>query len=143
MQRNLFTAHPVWSKCMTAIALTTLLLQPSALASLEQLTEQEVIEQMFLTDIPLPGADSDSHEELLAIRDGAVAWLGNYQGVRTEADYLVIEFENGEVPVTIAFKESGELEAIGTQCPVTAVPLSQAPEDFQAALAACPDLDLN
>ncbi|MEO0351547.1 MAG: hypothetical protein AAF282_16020 [Cyanobacteria bacterium P01_A01_bin.15] len=141
MQRNLLTARPVWSGGMTAIALTTLLLQPSALASPEALTEQEVIDQVFLTDTPLPGADRDAHEELLAIRDDAVAWLGNYQGVRTEADYLVIEFENGEVPVTVAFKDDGELDVIGTQCPITAVPLSQAPAEFQAALAVCPDLE--
>lgn len=142
MQRDLLTARPVWFEGMTAIALTTLLLQPHALALPNELTEQEVIDQVFLTDTPLPGADRDEHEELLAIRDGVVAWLGNYQGVRPEADYLVIEFENGEVPVTVAFKDNGELDAIGTQCPVTAVPLSRAPEEFQTALAECPDLEL-
>ena len=141
MQRNLFTARPVWLGSMAAIALTTLLPQPHALALPEELTEQEVIDQVFLTDTPLPGADSEEHEELLAIRDGAVAWLGSYQGVRTEADYLVIEFENGEVPVTVAFEDDGEPNAIGAQCPVTAVPLSQAPAEFQAALAECPDLE--
>ncbi|MGD1854119.1 MAG: hypothetical protein ACFB2W_07690 [Leptolyngbyaceae cyanobacterium] len=52
----------------------------------------------------------------------------------------MIEFENGEVPVTVAFKDDGELDAIGTQCRVTAGPLSQAPEEFQAALSECPDL---
>jgi len=140
MQHNLYKTHPVWPWGMTALALTTLLLQPHALASPDTLTEQEVIDQVFLTDTPLPGADPEEHEELLEIRDGAIAWLGDYQGVRTESDYLVIEFENGEVPVTISFKDNGEAGAIGAQCPITDVPLSQAPEDFQTALAACPDL---
>ena len=145
MQHGSYTARLTRSRLtkywgIASISLTTLLLQPYAMASPGDLTEQDVIVQVFLTDTPLPGADAEEHEALIEIRDGAVAWLGDYQGVRSETDYLIIEFENGEVPVTVAFKDNGELEAIGTSCPVTEVPLSQAPEEFQAALAECPDL---
>ncbi|MEO1590495.1 MAG: hypothetical protein AAFU71_04285 [Cyanobacteria bacterium J06632_22] len=132
--------RPVYAWSLAAMTLMTVFFQPQAFASTEDLTEQAMIEQLFLTDTPLPGATPEKHAELLTIRDGAVAWLGNYQGVRTEGDYLVIEFEHGEVPVTIVLEENGESGAIGAQCPITDVPLSQAPEDFQMALAECPDL---
>jgi len=140
MRHQSQASRPVYLWGMTAIALTTLLLQPHALASSDSLTEQEVIDQIFLTDTPLPGAEPENHQELIELRDGAIAWLGNYERVRTEVDYLVIEFENGEIPVSVSFKSSGEPEGIAAQCPVTSVPLSQAPVDFQAALAECPDL---
>jgi von Hippel-Lindau disease tumor supressor len=105
------------------------------------LSAEGVIEQIFRSETPLPGATTEEHQNLMKLKASVLAWLGSYRGVRSEKGRSVILFERGSVPVKVHFKDNGEPEEISAEeCPVTSVPMAQAPSQFRQALSECPDL---
>jgi hypothetical protein len=119
-----------------------LVLATTAAAVMAQMTAQEIIDHFFLSDELFSGETTQEQQERSILTASVVDWLGDYQGIRAEADYYVILFENGSVPVTIQFQENGDAASVMVaDCPVTTVPVSQAPSRFQADLLTyCPNL---
>jgi hypothetical protein len=112
-----------------------------ALAGSGKLSAEQVIEQIFRTDTPLPGSTVAKHQNVLKFRSGLLGWLGRYQGVRAEKGRYVILFERGSIPATVIFKEDGNPGGIGiSECPATSVPIGQAPSEYRQFLSACPNL---
>jgi hypothetical protein len=104
-------------------------------ASAAPLSAEAVIDQFFRSDVPLPGSDPKYDQLRQAYKIGSIQWLGAYQGVRTEKDRVVILFEAGQVPVTVAFKKNGDPDAVNVVgCPITSVPIAKAPTDWQKPL---------
>jgi hypothetical protein len=126
-------------RVQSAIALLFLVSVQPAIA-VPKMTTEAVIDQVFRSSALLPGEKPEGRQELEKIKAGAIQWLGNYQGVRSEKGRSIIVFERGTVPVEVQFRANGEPDSIGTQCPVTSVPLSQAPKEFQEALSECSNL---
>jgi hypothetical protein len=118
-----------------------LLCQTMTLAAFAQLSAQETIDKIFRSDKPLPGATAQEHENLMKVKAGVIQWLGSYQGVRQEKERSIILFERGSVPAIVEFEENGEPKSLAVnECPVTEVPISQAPKEFRETLSECPNL---
>jgi hypothetical protein len=124
--------------CTTALLCTSMPVATSA----TPLSAETVIDQFFRSDVPLPGANPKSEQRRQAYKTGSIQWLGAYQGVRTEKNHVVILFENGQVPVTVAFKKNGDPDQLNlVSCPITAVPIAKAPKDWHKPLLKnCRDL---
>lgn len=117
------------------------LIQPQAFAESVKVTAEQMIEQTFRSDTPLPGSTQESHQNLMKIRSQVTGWLGNYQGVRREKDLSILVFERGTLPIKVSFIEDGKKASVAVRCPTTSVPLSQAPREFQEEFAPiCPNL---
>jgi hypothetical protein len=103
---------------------------------------EATINQMFLSDVPLPGANTEQHQNRIKIKTEVSQWLGVYQGVQKDGDHYLVLFEQGSVPITVDFRENGDPDAINVvACPVTDVPIAQAPSEYrETLLAECPDL---
>jgi hypothetical protein len=136
IHNNLGIAYPI-------IALVTaILLAPAiAFATSAKPTAEEVIEQVFLSDTRFPGTSDKDYENLMRVKTGVLQWLGSYQSVRKDNNRSVILFERGSVPVTVKFAKNGQPKSVAANCPITSVPLSQAPSEFRKPLAkSCPNL---
>ncbi|NJR32411.1 MAG: hypothetical protein HC778_05745 [Chamaesiphon sp. CSU_1_12] len=106
-----------------------------------KLSAEQVIEQIFRSDTPLPGSTAAKHQNVLKFRSGLLGWLGRYQGVRVEKGLAIILFERGSIPAKVIFKEDGNPGGIGiSECPATSVPIGQAPSEYRQFLSACPNL---
>jgi hypothetical protein len=118
--------------------------QNSAQASPEETMDQTeaIVDQMFLSDVPLPGANAEEQQNRIKIKTEVSQWLGLYQGVQRDGDHYLVEFEQGSIPITMEFRENGDPDAINVvACPVTDVPIAQAPSEYrETLLAECPDL---
>jgi hypothetical protein len=101
------------------------------------------LEQFFLSDVPLPGANAEEQETRIEIKKVLTQWMGSYQSVQKDGDRYLVLFEQGSLPVTMEFDENGDPDSISfVGCPVTAVPISQAPSDYRELLSTeCPDLN--
>jgi hypothetical protein len=118
-----------------------ILCQTMTLAASAQLSAEETIDKIFRSDVPLPGATAQEHENLMKVKAGVIQWLGSYRGVRQEKERSVILFERGSIAAVVEFKENGEPKSIAVnECPVTAVPISQAPKEYRETLSDCPNL---
>jgi hypothetical protein len=118
-----------------------LLIQTMTLAASAQLSAEETIDHIFRSDVPLPGATAQEHQNLMRVKAQVIQWLGSYQGVRQENDRSVILFERGSLPVTVQFEENGDPKNItANECPTTSVPIAQAPREYRKALSDCPNL---
>lgn len=131
-----------YSRFAIVLGTSLLLIQPPALAESTKLSAEQVIEQIFRSNTPLPGSTEDGHQNLLSLRSKVLEWMGSYQGVRAENDRSVILFERGSIPVQVLFRENGEPNGINaSECPTTSVPISQAPSEYRTALSECPNLN--
>ncbi|MGB5960934.1 MAG: hypothetical protein WBG73_09780 [Coleofasciculaceae cyanobacterium] len=139
-QSNLTAIASPLRLALVAVGSFLLLFQPIAFAS-TKLSAEAVIDQIFRSEVPLPGGTAEQHQNMSKLKAVVVQWLGSYQGVRAENGRSVILFERGTVPVRVEFKPNGEPQSIvANECPVTSVPISQAPREYQKALTECPDL---
>jgi hypothetical protein len=100
------------------------------------------INQIFQSTAPLPGATAEQHQDLLGFKTSVVQWLGAYRAVQKQDNYYLLVLAKGTLPVTMEFQPNGApkfLSIVG--CPVTAVPVSKAPRQYQKAiLAYCPQI---
>jgi hypothetical protein len=92
-----------YARFAVALGTALFLIQPLSFAQSVKLTAEQMIEQTFRSDTPLPGSTPESHQEAMKLRSLAVKWLGNYQEVRREKDLSVIVFEQGKLPIEIKF----------------------------------------
>lgn len=124
------------------LGIACLLVPMTALAASAQLSVEETLNHFFWSDAPMPGANLEGQENRLQLRATVTQWLGDYQGVRAEDEYYSVLFERGSVPVTVQFRENGDPDSITVvDCPVTSVPISQAPAEYRNILSSdCPDL---
>jgi hypothetical protein len=123
------------------VGIIFLLCQTMTLAVFAQLSAKETIDKIFRSDTPFPGATAQEHENLMKVKAGVIQWLGSYRGVRQEKGRSVILFERGSVPAIVEFEKNGEPKSIDiNECPVTPVPISQAPKEFRETLSECPNL---
>jgi hypothetical protein len=101
------------------------------------------LEQIFRSDAPLPGANAEEQETRMEIKKVLTQWMGSYQSVQKDGDRYLVLFEQGSLPVTMEFRENGDPDAFNVVgCPVTAVPISQAPSEYRELLSTeCPDLN--
>jgi hypothetical protein len=130
-----------YSRFALGLGIALLWIQPIALAESKRLSAEQVLEQVFRSDTPLPGSTEEKHQNLLRIRSEVLNWLGSYQGVRAENGRSVILFERGEIPVRVLFRENGDPDGINaSECPTTSVPISQAPSEYRQLLSECPNL---
>jgi hypothetical protein len=104
---------------------------------------ESTIEQIFLSDNPLPGASAEGQQNRIQFKTVLTQWMGSYQSVQSDGDQYWVLFDQGSLPITMAFRENGDPDAITVVgCPVTAVPISQAPSDYRELLSTeCPDLN--
>jgi hypothetical protein len=104
---------------------------------------EAIVDQIFLSDAPLPGANTEEQQNRIKIKTEAIQWLGRYQGVQKDGDHYLVLFEQGSVPITMEFRENGDPDAINVvACPVTEVPIAQAPSEYrETLLTECPDLN--
>ncbi len=117
------------------------LIQPPSLAQSVKLTAEQMIEQTFRSDTPLPGSTIKSHQNLMKQKSLAIQWLGRYQEVRRENNVSIIVFERGTIPIEISFTKDGKQASAAAYCPTTTVPLSQAPREVQETFGPmCPKL---
>lgn len=118
------------------------LMSVAAMASSVQLSAEKTLDHFFLSDEPIPGASAQEHEGRLVLRETVTRWLGNYKGVQTEDEHYRVLFEQGSIPVTVQFREDGNPDSITVvDCPVTSIPISQAPPQYREVLSSdCPDL---
>jgi hypothetical protein len=116
---------------------TSVLCVPAISLAAPKLSPEAVIDQFFRSDVPLPGSDPKYDQVRKTFKVGVTQWLGNYQGVQKENDRYLIEFEHGQVPVTVVFKQNGDPDKVNVVgCPITSVPISQAPSDWHKSLLA-------
>ena len=99
-----------------------------------QAAAQAAVDRSFRTNV---GSNGKPNQLFVSLKQ----WLGNYQKVRQqdETTYIGI-FDRGSMPLEVNFKPDGSIENYGVRCPITRVPLSQAPSDLQKVLAKCPNL---
>jgi hypothetical protein len=99
-----------------------------------QAAAQAAVDRSFRTNV---GSNGKPNQLFVSLKQ----WLGNYQKVRQqdETTYIGI-FERGSMPLEVNFKTDGSIENYKVRCPITRVPLSQAPSDLQKVLANCPNL---
>lgn len=130
-----------FSQFAIGLGIVLLWIQPMAMAESVRLSAEQVLEQVFRSDTPLPGSTEARHQNLLRVRSQVLEWMGSYQGVRAENGRSVISFERGSIPVRVLFRENGEPDAINaSECPTTSVPISQAPSEYRELLSECPNL---
>jgi hypothetical protein len=154
-----------YTRFAIGLGVVWLWMQPMVLAQSARLSAEQVLEQIFRTDTPLPGSTEAKHQNLpgglirwrphgklpgsteakhqnlLRIRSQVFEWLGSYQGVRAENGRSVILFERGSIPVRVIFRKNGEPDRIdASECPTTSVPIVQAPSEYRQALSECPRL---
>ncbi len=130
-----------YTRFAIGLGVVWLWMQPMVLAQSARLSAEQVLEQIFRTDTPLPGSTEAKHQNLLRIRSQIFEWLGSYQGVRAENGRSVILFERGSIPVRVIFRKNGEPDRIdASECPTTSVPIDQAPSEYRQALSECPRL---
>ncbi len=98
-----------------------------------QIAAQAAIDRSFRTNV---GSNGKPNQLFVSLKQ----WLGDYQKVQKqdETTYVGI-FERGSMPLEVNFKPDGSIENYGVRCPVTKLPLSQAPSDLQKAFSNCPD----
>ncbi len=124
------------------LLLPTIALASAAQSASAQSATEETINQMFLSDVPLSGANAQEQQNRITIKTVLTDWLGQYQNVQEDGDHYLIQFEQGSIPVAMEFKENGDPMSFNiVGCPVTAVPVSQAASEYREALLTnCPDL---
>jgi hypothetical protein len=121
---------------------TVLLLQALALTASAEPSAEATLNQIFGSDVPLPGANSQERQNRIAVKTVLTQWMGGFQGVRKENDNYRVLFEQGSALMNVQFRKNGDPDTLGiVGCPVTSVPVSQAPRPFQKRLLdSCPDL---
>jgi hypothetical protein len=130
-----------YSRFAIAVGTALVMVQPIAFAESVKLSAEQVLDQTFRSDTPLPGTTEAKHQNLLRVRAQVLGWMGSYQGVRAENGRSVILFERGSIPVKVIFRKNGEPDAINaSECPTTSVPISQAPSEYRKLLSECPNL---
>ncbi|MBE9102607.1 hypothetical protein [Vacuolonema iberomarrocanum] len=135
---NLQTTCPVVAKLGISILLIPIM---TPVASANPSVEA-TLNQFFRSDVPFPGATAQEQETRLLLRETMLQWLGDYLGARPEADHFLILFEQGSIPVDVQFDENGEPDTLTVvDCPMTSVPISQAPAEYRESLSSdCPNL---
>ena len=114
----------------------------AAIAASVQISAEETLNLFFLSDEPIPGASTQEHEDRLVLRETVTQWLGDYEGVQPEAEHYRVLFEQGSIPVSVQFRRDGDPASITVvDCPVTSIPISQAPTQYREVLSTdCPNL---
>lgn len=114
----------------------------AAIAASVQISAEETLNLFFLSDDPIPGATAQEHENRLLLRETVTQWLGSYEGVQPEAEHYRVLFEQGSIPVSVQFRKDGDPASITVvDCPVTSIPISQAPTQYREVLSTdCPNL---
>jgi hypothetical protein len=129
-----------YSRFVIGLGISVVLIQP-VFAESAKLSAEQVIEQVFRSDTPLPGSTEAQHQNLLKQRSIVLEWLGSYQGVRAEKGRSIILFKRGSLPIKVDFRRNGEPDALtASECPTTSVPISQAPTEYREELSKCQNL---